>query len=119
MGQKDYTVDDIVKEILKLGNWGLGHGCIVGNKTIYEQVTGLKRFSRKQWELLKPILRQIAKQRFFEVAGVSYQMSWYNPMLASKYNFRLNPDAKLLGSIDYVAGFSTFRQERQRSEAER
>jgi len=85
-------------------------GGIVGNQTIYKAVTGLQRYSKKRWEELKLILKEIGDKREYEVNGVKYLLQTYSPMFASRYNFyRGNhlPESFIWGHP--CAGFSVFK----------
>ncbi len=81
-----FKVAEVVKVIIDLSNEG-GRAGMVGNRSIYEAVTGLKRYSKKSWDILKPVLQVISEQRMFEIDGVKYQLTTYCPMFASHWNF--------------------------------
>ena len=99
----DYDKEEVLKVILTLAR--KQRAPIVGNRDIYEVVTGLKRYSRKRWELLKPSLRLLAKQLEHTVDGEMYLITTYQPMFAGPFNFYVGD-----GSDRPVAGFQVFEK---------
>ena len=100
---KVYNVDEVLKKIVDLAvNERVG---IVGNTLIYETVTGFSNYSRKRWEILKPILVIIASNIEYSVDGQDYIISTYSPMFVNKFNFYLGKPRN-----NPVAGFSVHRK---------
>lgn len=107
---KVYPVEDVVRVIVDLAIKG-GVG-IVGNRLIYEIVTGLQKYSKKRWEVLKPILQIIGDRREFEVDGIKYILQTYSPMFAGPFNFyrgKHKPESFIWGHP--CAGFTVFKSE--------
>ena len=79
---------------------------LISNRQIYHELTGLKRFSRKRWEKLKPLIRAINgfKDGNKELFG-------YAPMLRSRFNVKRS-DAQF--DHRYIAGFQLVIRKRQK-----
>lgn len=99
----DYDKEEVLKAIVSLAQ--KQRAPIVGNRDIYEVVTGLERYSRKRWELLKPALCLLAKQLEHAVDGKMYVISTYQPMFAGHFNFYVDE-----GRDRPVAGFQVFEK---------
>ncbi len=82
---KVYDFDVIVKTIVELAT--KDRVGIVGNRLIYEVITGFQKYSRKRWEVLKPMLILVALRLEHEIDGKKYLVSAYSPMFANKFNF--------------------------------
>lgn len=82
---KVYETDEVLKAIVELAI--KERGGIVGNRWIYETVTGFRNYSHKRWELFKPLLMIIASKIQYKIDGEGYVISAYSPMFASKFNF--------------------------------
>lgn len=101
-------LEEVVNTIVSLT--GGRRGNIVGNKAIYEAITGLQRYSKKRWEALKPIMQEIGDKREYEVDGVRYILQTYSPMFASRWNFYRGkhlPESFIWGHP--CGGFSVFK----------
>lgn len=82
---KFYDMDEVVKVIVELA---INNAVpIIGNRLIYETVTGFQRYSKKRWESLKPILIIISRKVEHIVDGEKYLISIYSPMFADEFNF--------------------------------
>jgi len=102
----DYDKEEVLRAIVNLAQ--KQRAPIVGNRNIYEVVTGLKRYSQKRWELLKPSLRLLAGQLEHTVDGQIYWITGYAPMFAGHFNFYVAE-----GSDRPVAGFQVFEKRNQ------
>ena len=106
---KVYPVEEVVKAIVDLVI--KERAGVVGNRLIYETVTGLQKYSRKRWDILKPILQIIGNKREYEVNGTKYILQTYSPMFASCFNFyrgNHKPESFIWGHP--CGGFTVFKQ---------
>ena len=90
--------EEFGRKVISLMEQGKGFASrFISNKSIYREVTGLKRFSRKRWEQLIPLIRAINgfKDGNKELFG-------YDPMLRSKYNVKAT---NAPNDYHYIAGF--------------
>lgn len=79
---------------------------VVSNERIYRRVTGLQRFSGRQWISVEPYLKKIAARNEYEVNGIRYFLQPYQPTHRSRYNIRLRNDIVPL----YLAGFTIHKR---------